>query len=140
VGWDRTEESKGASKVSVPSEKTTSQRSFSAPLLGSPCALCRRLPTMHSLNDNASDEEMPDDESSDGDQASPHSLSQIDTDDAVNHCDMCQKSLGGDTDTDARAFRCYNCELSVQCETCCSGAHLSAERHVLQVSALTLDL
>ncbi|KAJ7887717.1 hypothetical protein B0H13DRAFT_1888761 [Mycena leptocephala] len=49
---------------------------------------------MHSLNDNASDEEMPDDESSDGDQASPHSLSQIDTDNAVNHCDMCQKSLG----------------------------------------------
>ncbi|KAJ6518045.1 hypothetical protein C8R47DRAFT_1205126 [Mycena vitilis] len=60
---------------------------------------------------------------------------EIGTDDAAHHCDMCQKMLPPD-DADSRVFRCYNCELSVQCETCCSGKHMSRGRnsaeHMLQ--------
>ncbi|KAJ7807052.1 hypothetical protein B0H13DRAFT_2386680 [Mycena leptocephala] len=59
----------------------------------------------------ASRSDMSDDES-DEEQPEPLSLTQIAMDDAVNHCDICQRSLGADTDV--RAFRCYNCELSVQ--------------------------
>ncbi|KAJ7618260.1 hypothetical protein DFH06DRAFT_1342530 [Mycena polygramma] len=90
--------------------------------------------------DDSADEEMPplcdvSDESSDEEEHRPDSLSQIDTDDAANHCDMCQRSLPAD-DAESRVFRCYNCELSVQCETCCSGRHMSRGRnsaeHMLQ--------
>ncbi|KAJ6449028.1 hypothetical protein C8R47DRAFT_1230815 [Mycena vitilis] len=61
----------------------------------------------------------------------PRSLTAIDTDDAVDHCDMCQKTLDAE-DTQCRAFRCFTCELGVQCETCCSGTHLSRTQHILQ--------
>ncbi|KAJ6504318.1 hypothetical protein C8R47DRAFT_1210385 [Mycena vitilis] len=73
------------------------------------------------------------DESSDEGEHLPTSLSQIDADDAVNHCDMCHRCLDAD-DEDTRAFRCYNCELAVQCETCCSARHISSTRvgHMLQ--------
>jgi hypothetical protein len=64
-------------------------------------------------------------------------ISQIDADDIeLAHCDLCRIPLGPQADSaDSRAFRCFNCELSVQCETCCSQTHLASDSHVLQVSA-----
>ncbi|KAJ7660344.1 hypothetical protein DFH06DRAFT_1130231 [Mycena polygramma] len=81
------------------------------------------MPTLSEMSDESSDEEA----------GLPTSLSAIDADDAVNHCDMCNRSLDAD-DKDSRAFRCYNCELAVQCETCCSARHISSTRidHMLQ--------
>ncbi|KAJ7684865.1 hypothetical protein DFH06DRAFT_1118521 [Mycena polygramma] len=92
----------------------------------------------HQLSLSGDNIEMPSlsevsDESSDEEAGLPTSLSAIDADDTVNHCDMCKKSLDAD-DEDSRAFRCYNCELAVQCETCCSARHISSTRvaHMLQ--------
>ncbi|KAJ7805543.1 hypothetical protein B0H13DRAFT_2387661 [Mycena leptocephala] len=61
-------------------------------------------------------------------------ISQIDADDIeLAHCDLCRIPLGPQADSaDSWAFRCFNCELSVQCETCCSQTHLASDSHVLQ--------
>ncbi|KAJ7913300.1 hypothetical protein B0H13DRAFT_1873982 [Mycena leptocephala] len=85
--------------------------------------------------DNASDDDQPQcDSSSDNENKAPLPISQIDAEtDELAHCDMCRTQLGPRAaDIDTRAFRCFNCELSVQCETCCSQAHLNFAGHTVQ--------
>ncbi|KAJ7839302.1 hypothetical protein B0H13DRAFT_1911322 [Mycena leptocephala] len=85
--------------------------------------------------DNASDDDQPQcDCSSDDENKPPLPISQIDAEtDELAHCDMCRTQLGPRAaDIDTRAFRCFNCELSVQCETCCSQAHLNFAGHTVQ--------
>ncbi|KAJ7678866.1 hypothetical protein DFH06DRAFT_1315842 [Mycena polygramma] len=51
----------------------------------------------------------------------------------LSHCELCFCSLGPCADdVDSRAFRCCECVLSVQCETCCAQTHLRSEDHTLQ--------
>ncbi|KAJ7834683.1 hypothetical protein B0H13DRAFT_2369770 [Mycena leptocephala] len=59
---------------------------------------------------NSGDNEQPDSSSDD----EPFKLSQIEAEtEELAHCDICKTRLGPETlDTDGRAFRCYNCELS----------------------------
>lgn len=94
----------------------------------------RLLPPVHSTPrtnmDRASDAE--DMLISDSEEDIP--ISHIDADaDDVTQCDMCHTRLGPEADAGTRAFRCYTCELSVQCEVCCSQAHLMPGRHIVQV-------
>lgn len=76
-------------------------------------------------------------ESSD-DEEKPSLISQIDAEtEQLAHCDLCRMPLGpAAEDATTHAFRCYNCELSVQCETCCSQAHVWSANHVVQVSKM----
>ncbi|KAJ6488280.1 hypothetical protein C8R47DRAFT_1071997 [Mycena vitilis] len=51
-------------------------------------------------------------------------ISDIDLDyEQDGQCDICKVPLGPHVDEKARAFRCCNCELSIQCEACCSKMH-----------------
>ncbi|KAJ7889256.1 hypothetical protein B0H13DRAFT_1888091 [Mycena leptocephala] len=70
-------------------------------------------------------------EESDNEERAPM-ISQIDAVEDLAHCDMCRTVLGPRADADSRAFCCFNCELSVQCETCCSQTHLCSTAHTLQ--------
>ncbi|KAJ7142168.1 hypothetical protein C8R46DRAFT_1233203 [Mycena filopes] len=60
------------------------------------------------------------------------SLNKIDTDGDATQCDHCTKKLGAAGEPGTRVFRCQTCHASVQCETCCSGAHLTQATHILQ--------
>ncbi|KAJ7768841.1 hypothetical protein B0H16DRAFT_1452769 [Mycena metata] len=88
-------------------------------------------------NSDSADEAMADLEGDDSDEESVDenvpslTLSQIaaDRDEGI-HCDLCSKHLAPSPST--RAFRCLDCELSIQCETCCSGTHGAARSHILQ--------
>ncbi|KAJ7115650.1 hypothetical protein C8R43DRAFT_961076 [Mycena crocata] len=65
--------------------------------------------------------------------SSERTISDIDRDyEADGQCDICNIPLGPHIDPDKRAFRCCHCELSIQCESCCSEAHLGQSRHILQ--------
>ncbi|KAJ7604867.1 hypothetical protein DFH06DRAFT_1150817 [Mycena polygramma] len=64
---------------------------------------------------------------------SARTIGDIDRDyEADGQCDICSIPLGPHVDETARAFRCLECELSIQCETCCSEAHVEDKTHSLQ--------
>ncbi|KAJ7707998.1 hypothetical protein B0H16DRAFT_1746366 [Mycena metata] len=71
-------------------------------------------------------------ESEDEDQPS-FTLSQIDpAGDGVDQCDLCETTLGADAEPGTRAFRCFECEVGVQCEDCWTQVHFTAVGHRLQ--------
>ncbi|KAJ7025307.1 hypothetical protein C8F04DRAFT_1191578 [Mycena alexandri] len=98
------------------------------------------MPPVEDVSDDSDSDGEPDSSSTCAAEEGP-SLSKIDGDcddiqhgdcDDIQHCDMCPKTLGATADAGTRAFRCHSCELSVQCETCCSQAHLMKDTHVIQ--------
>ncbi|KAJ7156607.1 hypothetical protein C8R43DRAFT_949452 [Mycena crocata] len=66
---------------------------------------------------------------------SERTISDIDRDyEADGQCDVCRIPLGPHIDAEARAFRCFNCELGIQCESCCAELHLGQieSQHIIQ--------
>ncbi|KAJ7021074.1 hypothetical protein C8F04DRAFT_1195833 [Mycena alexandri] len=64
-------------------------------------------------------EELSDESDSQDDHLGFLSLSQIDsTCGEIDRCDLCNTTLAAQANAGIRAFRCFTCELGVQCEEC----------------------